>query len=95
MPEHDTPGLEECLYLTRGRAQAFLGHLLCARPLTHSILVNHYHSSVGKFLMKVGRLRPRRVKELDAGQALARDSLEFDMGLIECTNLSLYCVTNI
>lgn len=35
------------------------------------------------------------MKELDVGQALARDSLEFDMGLIDCTNLSLYCVTNI
>lgn len=45
--------------------------------------------------MKVGRLRPRRVKELDVGQALARDSLEFDMGIIDCTNLSPYCVTNI
>ena len=95
MPEHNTPGLKECLYLTRGRGQAFLGHLLCARPLTHSISFNHYHSSVGNFLMKLGRLRPRKVKELDAGQALARDSLESDMGLIDHTNFSLYCMTNI
>lgn len=49
MPGHDTLGLEECLYLTRGSRQAFRGHLLCGRPLTHSISVNHYHSSVEIF----------------------------------------------